>query len=450
MKELSDKSAENQRYQKELLSMILNNEVVYVKAIDIIRPELFTGINRVIFDAYVKLINQGNRPDPVSISTASNIPIQEVLAVATHYSGVSLKLDALLYELFDFMAKDKLTKMGMNISQQITAGSRYEDIIDIVNKTMRGLELGNSSSVITMEQGVNDLLGIIKSNRLDKRITGIATGFKLIDVFMGGLHAGDLIIVAGEISHGKTAFTLSMLYYSAVMYGVACGIISHEMTTEQLMARFAAYTTNISAKHLLVGKLDDNQLIIFADRIDKLVKSNIFIQDYIKRELSDTMAAIRLMVMQKKVKYVVVENAGNISVKGKHGDEERTAEISKSLKSLALELKIPIILVSHLAREREGRKVQPEIHRLKHSGQLEQDADVVIFVYRPELHGYDTFQGSDESDIAAQGRAKTYIAKGRNYGLAKTYPDFIEDLVMFRDHEENLNNVDFHKPILPF
>jgi len=440
MKQLSDKATENQKYQLELLSMILNNGEVYVKAIDVIRPEMFTGQNRQIFDAYLAMIQKGGNPDPVSLSTESNIPFEEIVKISAHYSGVSLKLDALLYELFDFMAKNRLIQLGANISQQVAAGSRYEDILNIVTNNLRWLELGNSSSVITMEQGVDSLVSIIKSNQKEKQITGIPTGFKLTDRFMGGLHPGDLIIVAGEISHGKTALVLSMMYNSAVHYGFACGIISHEMTSDQLMARFAAYTTKISAKHLLVGKLDDSQFLHFADRIDKLVKSNIFIQDFIKRELADTIAAIRLMVMQKHVKYVVVENAGNISVKGKNGDEERTAEISKSLKSLALELKIPIILISHLARERDGKKVQPEIHRLKHSGQLEQDADVVIFVYRPELHGYDTFQGMDETDITAQGRAKTFIAKGRNYGLARTYPDFIEDLVMFKDHEEILTS----------
>jgi replicative DNA helicase len=446
MKKLSDKSSENQRYQKEFLAMMLNNKDVYIKAIDFIRPKMFTGTNRLIFDAYVKLLLDGKVPDPVSISRMANLPIQEVLAVATFYSGAPLQINALLHELFEFMAQDIYIKLCMNISQQIAAGTESDEIRDIIIKTMQELELGSSGSVITMPVGVNYLWINIKNNLNDKHITGIATGLKLIDVFMGGLHEGDLIIIAGEISHGKTALALSMMFYSAVRFGIACGIISHEMTSDQLMARFAAYTTNISAKHLLVGKLSDNQLSHFADNIDKLVKANIFIQDYIKRELADTLAAIRLMVMQKHVKYVVVENAGNISVKGKHGDEERTAEISKSLKSLALELKIPIILISHLAREREGRKVQPEIHRLKHSGQLEQDADVVIFVYRPELHGYDTFQGPDENDIPTHGRAKTFIAKGRNYGLAKTYPDFIEELVMFRDHEEQITSQIFLSP----
>jgi len=435
MKQLKDKQDENIKYQTELLAMILNNDSVYIKSIDVIRSDMFTDTRRIIFDTYVKMIQESKHPDSVSISTHSNVPLEEVLKIATTYSGTPMRLDALLYELFDYMAKSKLMQLGSNISQQVQAGSKYEDIISIVNDTLRKLELGNSSQVITMEQGVQSLLTIINNNRKDNaEITGTPTGFEMLDKHMGGLQPTDLIILAGEISHGKTALALSMMYNSAVLYGKRCGIISHEMSPEQLMSRFAAYTTHISAKQMLISKLTDEQVTIFSERIGTLVKANIFIQDYIKRELSDTLAAVRLMVMQHKINYVVIENAGNINVKGKFGDEERTAEISKSCKSLALELKIPIILISHLARERDGKKVQPDIHRLKHSGQLEQDADVVLFIYRPELHGFDVFE-CDKS-IPAKGRAKLYFGKGRNYGTAVSYPEFLEELVLFRDFKQ--------------
>lgn len=439
MKQPKDKQNENVKYQTELLAMILNNDNVYIKAIDVIRPDMFTDTRRIIFDTYVKMIHESKHPDPVSISTYSNIPLEEVIKIATHYSGAPMRIDALLYELFDHMAKVKLMQMGSNVAQQVQAGTKYEDIVSIVNETLRKLELGNSSTVINMEQGVNSLLEIINNNRRENaEVTGIPTGFGMIDKHMGGLQPTDLIILAGEISHGKTALALSIMYNSAVNYGKRCGVISHEMSPEQLMSRFAAYTTHISAKQMLISKLSDDQVRIFSERIGKLVKSNIFIQDYIKRELSDTLAAVRLMVMQHNVNFVVIENAGNINVKGKFGDEERTAEISKSCKSLALELKIPIILISHLARERDGKKVQPDIHRLKHSGQLEQDADVVLFIYRAELHGHTVFEC--DKDIQTAGRAKLYFGKGRNYGTAISYPDFLEELVYFKDHEENVKD----------
>jgi len=451
MKELKDKADENRKYQTELLSMILNNPEVYIKSTDFLRPGLFTGTNRLLYESFEKLTSEGKEIDAASLSTESNIPFDEVLKVSMYYSGSPLKIETLVYELFDFMAKDMLMKMGSNISQQVTAGTKYESIIDIVTATLRKLELGNASAVITMKEGVESLQELINSNRTDKPFTGVPVGFKLVDHHMGGLHPGNLIILAGETSHGKTAFALSMMWNSAVIFNEPSAIISHEMTADELMARFSAYTTKINAKHLLTGKLSDEQVSLFNSRIPALADKNIFIQDFIKRELTDNISAIRLLVMQHKVKYVVVENAGNIQVKGSFNDETRTAEISKALKSLALELNITIILISHLNRDEKGKKVQPELSRLRHSGQLEADADIVIFVYMAKLHGHDCFP--ENIEITTEGRVKTYIAKGRSYGLAHTYPDFNKQLVYLSDHEDNVQeiyNANTLKPNLPF
>jgi len=435
MKDIKDKSVENQKYQAELLSLMLNNDEVYIKSIDVIRSDMFTGINRIIFDTYVKMVTDCTHPDPVSISTLSNIPVNEVLDIYTQYSGVNLDVKSILYELYDFMAKDKLIKMGANIHQQVMAGTQYEDILDIVNNTMRSLELGNSSSVITMQDGLTRLLEIITNNRKQLGTTGIPTGLEIFDKHMGGLQS-NYIILAGEISHGKTALALSMLFNSATAHQVKCGIISLEMTSEELTARLAAMATGISGKHLLTGKLSDEQVELFNSKINKLLKSNLFIQDYIKQDISDVIAAVRLMRMQHGIEYIVIENAGNISVKGVKDPEQRTADISRKLKALNLELKIPVILISHLSRLPHNERKQPDLTRLRHSGQLEQDADIVVFVYRPELHGFDTFQGNDESFINSHGRAKVYFAKGRNCGLAKSYPEFFEEITYFSDYRE--------------
>jgi replicative DNA helicase len=184
--------------------------------------------------------------------------------------------------------------------------------------------------------------------------------------------------------------------------------------------------------------LTDEEIQSFNYTIPALIKSKIFIQDFIKRELEDTVAAIRLMVMQKHIEYVVVENAGNINVKYFREDERRTAEISKTMKALAKELDICIILVSHLSRERDGKKVQPTLNRLRHSGQLEADADIVIFVYRAELHGYETFQDeSDEEGIQTAGIIKVIIAKGRNIGVSQAYMRFDEQLIHFSENNDS-------------
>lgn len=442
MKGELDLIKENEAYQQEMLSYLLNDDTLYFRCIDMIRPEMFTGQNRIIFDTFLNIISDTRKPDISLISQKSNIPLDEILKIYTYFTPAPVPIHQLLYNLFSFMANDKLMKLASYISSQVLCGTDYETILSEVGRLTSNLELGGASSVINMESAITDLVRTINDNRkVDRKFTGIPCGIKLIDYHMGGLHRGDLIILAGETSHGKTSLALSMEYNSATSFEIPVGIISHEMTTDELTGRLSAYATKIPSKHLLYGKLSDSELYEFNLNIPKLIRSNIFIQGTIRRDLKDTVAAIRLMVMQHKIHYVVVENAGNINVKGKNEDESRTAEISKSLKALAKELDIAIILVSHLNRELQGKKSQPNLSRLRHSGQLEADADVVIFVYRAELHGKDYFDdNSDAEGISTEGMAKVYIAKGRNVGLAQTYMHFYEQLTYFTD--EPINGTD--------
>lgn len=435
MKSLYDIQKENINHQVEVLSYLLNDSTVYFKCFDVLRADMFTGENKTIYDAFVSIINDGKKPDLANISEKAKIPMETVIKIMTFYSGSPIPIESLLHALFDFMAKEKLVKLAGFVSTQVNAGTDYELIIDQVNKTVGELELGTTTTTIGMDTAIADLLHIINNNRkTDQPFTGTPTGFKIIDGHMRGFHPGDLIVLAGETSHGKTTFALNCMYGTSVNYNMPTGIISHEMTPEQLTGRLSSISTAISSKHLLFGKLTDEELYDFNQKIGRLMRANIWIQGFIKRELTDTIAAIRLMVMQHQVKYIIVENAGNINVKGKNDDESRTAEISKSMKAIAMELSITVILISHLSRERDGKKVQPSLNRLRHSGQLENDADVVMFIYRPELHGFDMFcDNSDQPGLKAEGMAKIIIAKGRNVGLAQSYMKFNETLTLITD-----------------
>ncbi len=435
MKQAYDRQIEREKYEVELLSLMINDDSLYTKSIDIIRAEMFTGINRQIFEAYKRLVAKSVKPDAVNISDESNIEYWKVIEIVTHYSGIGNSVDSLLHDLYEAMCYDKYIKLAAFIGSNVTAGSDSELIKDQILSELRSIEFGNSASVITMEQGVSDVYKIIENNRMSVHCTGIACGLKIIDNFMGGLQNGDLIILAGETSHGKTSLALSMMYNSSVMFGNKCGIISHEMTPVQITARLSAMATGLSSKLILSSKMTDSEISLFSMKVNTLMQSNILIQDFIQRDISNTLSAIRLMAIQHGIKWVVVENAGNITVKGKNDHESRTAEISTSLKSLAKELNIPIILISHLNRSNEGKK-QPDLTRLRHSGQLEQDADVVMFIYRPELHGFKTFNeiDSDDSFDDTAGRCKVYISKGRNIGTVKTLPYFNSQTTYVSDY----------------
>lgn len=437
MKDQYQRQKENVIYQKELLSKIINDETIYVRSIDIIRPEMFNDIYRIIFDSYVKLISDGKKPNIVNLSRIAGVDLDVITDIASFFSGSNITTDSLLYELYERMAEEEFTKLAASISTGVSNGVDSDKVKDSILVTLRKLEFGNTSKTVDMANGVTMLYKKIENNRKEISITGTKTGFNIIDKHMGGLQKGDYIVLAGESSHGKTSMAMSMMFNSAVKFNEPCGIISHEMTPEKIMARFAGMATGISSKHILTGKLLDSEIEQFNFNISKLIKANIFIQDYIKNTITDTVSAIRLMVMQHHVKYIVVENAGNISVKGIQEDERRTAEISKTLASIAKELGISVILISHLNRDRD-KKRQPDLSRLRHSGQLEFDADVVMFIYMPELHGYSTFSEafSGDPDYSTENMAKVYIAKGRNYGLAESFCRFIPHTTYLSDYVE--------------
>lgn len=437
MKNSTDISKENFLYQAELLSYLINDKSIYFKSIDHIRPDMFTGTYRRIFDSFIAMIKDNQEPDVLSLSERSTVPMDQVIKISNYFSGSPVPIEVLINELFDHMAKERLVKLAGFISSQATAGTDHEEIISQINTVIADLQIGNTTSVITMPVAVGELVNRINNNRkTERRFSGTPVGMKLFDVFMGGLHPGDLIILAGETSHGKTSLALSMMFNTAVMFNQPVGIISHEMTPEQLTGRLSAYATKISSKSLLFERLSDDDFQRFNKSIQVLINSNILIQDFIKRELSETLAAIRIMKMQHDIRYIVVENAGNINVKGKFDDESRTAEISKSMKSIAMELNITVILISHLSRERDGKKVQPTLNRLRHSGQLENDADVVLFIYSAEIHNKDFFDDdTDTEQVAAKGRVKVYIAKGRNVGMAQRYMYYAKELTYVSDVE---------------
>ena len=431
MKTIDDRQKENARYQAELISMLMNDESLYFKTVDIIKPELFTGTIRSIFDAYEALVVENSKPDAARISNKGNIPLSDIVNIINSPTGISNDINVLVTELHEYLVLTQLSMLAAHISREVAAGTESEYITEHISQELRKLELGTKSKVITMEAGVSELLKTINSNLLCKSPTGCPVGMEIIDDHMDGLQAGDLIILAGETSHGKTSLALSMAFNSAVRFNQRCGILSYEMTSNQLVARLSSYTTGLGNKQLLTGKLTEAELSTFENKIDKLRSANIFIQGYNRRELSDTISAIRLLVLQHQIKWIVVENAGNISVKGKTTDEQRTAEISKSLKALAMDLNITIILISHLSKEKDPNKGQPDLSRLKHSGQLEADADVVLFVYRAIIH--EQSFSPDEKKSSAAGQAKVYIAKGRNYGLKTVYMNFDENLTYFSD-----------------
>ncbi len=255
------------------------------------------------------------------------------------------------------------------------------------------------------------------------KVTGIATGFDDLDECTSGFQNSDLIIVAGRPSMGKTAFCLNIARNAAVDFGVPVGIFSLEMSNTQLAMRMLCSEARVDSHKVRTGRLPENEWMKLSTCVGKLAEAPIFIDDTPALNVNEIRAKTRRLKAEKKIGMVVIDYLQ--LVKGPRGSESRQIEISlisQSLKALAKELSIPVVALSQLSRavESRGGDRRPILSDLRESGAIEQDADVVMFIYRPEMYGPTEDAGIAEIIIAKQRNGPTDTVKvyfHRNYVL---------------------------------
>lgn len=267
--------------------------------------------------------------------------------------------------------------------------------------------------------------------------SGIPSGYKKLDCVTSGWQKTDLILFAARPSMGKTAFMLSMARNMAIDHNVNIGLFSLEMSTNQLVTRLISFETGIDQSKLKSGNLNHVEWEKIDGNLCKLHKANVYIDDMPSISVFQFRAKARRLVMKHGVKIIFIDYLqlmrGDTSSKNR---EQEVSSISRSLKGIAKELDIPIIALSQLNRSvemRSGSK-RPQLSDLRESGAIEQDADIVLFIHRPEKYGF----LEDEEGNSLRGLAEIIIAKHRNGPLADIELKFIEEQAKFID----LNNHD--------
>src|SRR5271165_233672 len=273
-----------------------------------------------------------------------------------------------------------------------------------------------------ISQGFMDIPGIVKASfgsleePIDRgqEITGLETHYKKLDQLTGGLQPSDLIIIAARPSMGKTAFAMNIAENAAVKDGKVIGIFSLEMSREALLKRMLASTAQVDSKELNQGFLSKEDKRKLMTAVDQLMQSKLYIDDTPGISVSEMRAkARRLKQTEKRLDLVIVDYLQLMSavpIGGKRF-ENRTQEvsaISRGLKAVAKELKVPVVALSQLSRapESRGGDHRPQLSDLRESGSIEQDADVVAFIFREEVYK------KDDPDL--EGIAELIIAKQRN------------------------------------
>lgn len=273
------------------------------------------------------------------------------------------------------------------------------------------------SNISTMTDAARELYEkhIQRNLSGESTLTGAPTGFAAFDERSGGLQAGNLVIVAGETSQGKTALAMAMSMHAAKA-GYPIAFYSMEMTRTELFARMSATETGVSANRYLYAPLTQEEMVSFDKYIDQIPGIPIYFDDNSTSNIDIILSSIRVMVAKKGIKGAVIDYLQILNVNMKSSNkEQQMGEVARRLKNLAKDLGIWIIALSQLRRDEQNHL--PTLNRLRDSGQIAEAADTVMLVYRPEVFGAlypEPFKNAD-----TRATALIDVAKGRNIGLTK-------------------------------
>lgn len=409
---------------------------------------------RDIWKAVDNMGKQGMPIDVISVSAElskqkSNVTaldlmnISAQIASSAHVEYHAIRLQDLGRRRKLWVVGQQLSKVGL--SEEILTADAHQEAIESIGGVFE-----KADGVFTLNDAMNSLNEIMVKNATVGGITtGTKTGMERFDE-KGGLQKSDLIIVAGETSQGKTSLALCMTRH-AIENGAKVAFYSMEMTKEQLTARLLSAKTNIPANNILYsGSLAPSEIRMIDDARGKLPGENLFFDDKSTSNIDSILLSIRMLKMQKDIDGAVVDYLQILNVNSRSTSfsrEQAMGDAARRFKNLAKELNIWIIALSQLSRD--SNCPEPNLNRLRDSGQIGETADVVILVYRAEYYNraYPApFDNKD--DYPTDGTAMIDVAKGRNIGTFKFFMGFNKNTTNF--FKTNLINeevqVPFEKP----
>jgi replicative DNA helicase len=344
------------------------------------------------------------------------------------------------------IAQKYIQRELIRVSSEIQ-GKSYDDTIDVddlidfsESSLFQVAERNIKKETVPIKPVLNEAIKQIEKARNQKDgLSGVPSGFTSIDRITSGWQRTDLIIVAARPSMGKTAYVLSMARNMAVEHNRATAIFSLEMSSVQLVNRLIAAETELGNDKLKTGRLENYEWEHLNRKISALEKAPIFIDDTPALSIFEFRAKCRRLKMQHDVQVVIVDylQLMTAGTDGRGSREQEVSTISRSLKAIAKELDIPILALSQLNRSVESREgKRPQLSDLRESGAIEQDADIVMFIHRPEYFGIT----EDESGNSLLGVAEIIIAKHRNGATADVHLAFKKELAKFSDMETPLGN----------
>lgn len=422
------------------------------EVIDILSPDAFyKEAHKHIYEAIFKLFESS---EPVDLLTVSSQLRKDghLEAIGGDFYLIKLTQKVASSAHIEFHARIILQKYIqrslIKISSEIiedaySDGTDVFDLLDSAESKLYDVSQGNlKRSAETAQNLVIQAKKRIEDIAKTEGMSGIPSGFDKLDKLTSGWQPSDLIIVAARPGMGKTALTLSMARNMAVNSNIPVAFFSLEMSSVQLITRLISSETGLSSEKLRTGKLEKHEWEQLNVKVKTLEKAPLFIDDTPSLSIFDLRAKARRLASQHGIKIIMVDylqlmTAGG-SQKGGGNREQEISTISRNLKALAKELEIPVIALSQLSRavETRGGSKRPILSDLRESGAIEQDADIVSFIYRPEYYKIDEWD--DEERSPTDGQAEFIVAKHRNGGLENIRLKFIGNQGKF----DNLDDFD--------
>jgi replicative DNA helicase len=413
--------------EQDIIGSLMNYPELMNEVRDIINPKKFSQENELIYTAIYELEKSSQPHDLMMVinylkSKGVQVDWMHLSQLNGNYNPTGIAEKASIIN--ELWMKRELAKFGQEITKK--ALERFNDVYDLIaimNQKADELLKDNSSGVFHISDCVQDVMQVIDDN-INDRITGVLSGLKELDNFTHGDQKGDLIIVAGDTSQGKTAFALSKAFYQA-LNGYQVAFFSYEMSRNQITARLMALASSISSKKILMDKLNSLEINQINERISNLLNTNLFIIEVERKDLTWLENKIKTIVSKHGIESIIIDYIQLISVQGLKRNDE-VAKVANSLKFLAKHknVQVPITLLSQFKRT-EGNQI-PTLSRLKESGDIENAADTVLGIWRPEHYGIDTvniYQDGESKTVFTKNVMIGHILKGRNIGLK----DFIFD-----------------------
>jgi len=445
------KQPQNLEFESAVLGALMVEQESYTQVCDLLHPESFYDHRHQLIYEAIQSLNVNQKP--VDILTVTEQLEQsgnlEQAGSESYIMQLSAGVSSSAHILYhaQIIAQKSLARQLITFCSTIQTGAfdPTKDVADLMQEAESSLFTLSQRNMKSDYTQINPIIGNVydmlnKAAARTDGLSGLSTGFDKLDKITSGWQNSDLIIIAARPAMGKTAFVISMVRRMAVDNQAPVALFSLEMSKEQLVQRLMVNVCEISGDKMRSGRLAPYEWSQLDTRVGLLKDAPIYVDDTPGLSTFELRTKARRLVREHKVRCIMIDYLQLMTASGLNinSRQEEVSTISRSLKGLAKELNIPIIALSQLNRGVEGREgyegKRPQLSDLRESGAIEQDADIVCFIHRPEY--YKLYQDEKGNDM--RGKAEFIVAKHRNGSIGDVKLDFKSEFARFSDPDDRI------------